>query len=133
MKNWNDSGTVHYDADTNALYKEWTVDFVACEIRFDLTVNIPLRMREILKDEHFEHARQVAIECAGGFLTYGTGRDRAALIVRAADSSRQVMLEDLYNSFTLEQARLGNQVWAVPELVDKVGPRPEDDDLRGLR
>jgi hypothetical protein len=53
--------------------------------------------------------------------------DREANDRTAEFMAYTAILEHLYNEFHLAQAKAGNRVWATPELMQNVGPRPEDD------
>jgi hypothetical protein len=130
MKNFNEAGTVHYDADTNLHYTDMRLDFVVFGSAQKFDLKIPLKIREVLKLEHYDHA------LAAGRSTYIAIYLKLALrgmndpgCVRhvARVFATRAMLEQLYNDFTREQAIRGNQVWATPELMDDPGPKPEKD------
>lgn len=130
MKNFNDAGTVHFDASTNAHYTVKTISFYyRLEIRtFDLA--IPLTMRDKLNSAHYDSCIPVAKREIDrvAILMMKRGDFRPAIINRECNlRANLAMLEHLYNEFTVEQARLGNQVWATPELMQDVGSKPEND------
>ena len=89
-------------------------------------------MRPHLKDEHYDTAVIVAkrtidmqlLRCwAAGEFDRDTNNRTVDLL------ARDQILEHLYNEFHLIQAKLGNQVWATPERMQDVGPRPEEDEV----
>lgn len=130
MKNFNDEGRVHYDAETNTAYTDVHLDFVAFDRVQKFDLRIPLRIRRILKLEHYEKALQAGRDAFGQTalrLALNGCEDREALIKRAWSFAHLAILEQLYTDFTLEQAKLGNRVWAVPETMQRIGPKPETD------
>jgi hypothetical protein len=127
MKNWTDDGKIHYNSETNQSYTVVRLSFEHRGLRkYDLL--IPLAMRPSLKSEHYDQAIVVAkrtideqiVRCAinGDFKNINRTVNFMAL---------KAVLEHLYNEFHLVQARAGNDVWATPELMQDVGPRPEED------
>jgi hypothetical protein len=130
MKNWNDAGTVNYDAETNTNYTTVALDFLALGRKQEFALRIPLKIREALKLEHYDAA------LALGRRTFDAVALRLILhgcqcidsVAKAAHFfALKAMLEQLYTDFTLEQARAGNQVWATPGGMQDIGPRPEND------
>jgi hypothetical protein len=130
MKNWNDAGTVHYDAATNRAYQTVTVDFEAWNLNHSFELKIPMDIRKALKLEHYDkaldHGRRVFLTKVSQRLVSGCFNQQK-LIDEGRRAAMLAMLERLYEDFTLEQARAGNQVWATPETMQDVGPRPEND------
>jgi hypothetical protein len=132
MKNWNDEGKVHFDAATNQRYTRVCLSFMYRERKWDFELAIPLAMRPSLKGEHYDQAILLAkrvidkelMRCwwAGEFDESINQRTVRLLALTA-------MLEQLYNEFHLAQAQAGNNVWATPELMQDVGPRPENDPI----
>jgi hypothetical protein len=130
MKNRNDAGSVHYDAETNTNYSTVVVDFIGLDEKQRFELRIPLRVRDRLKLEHYDQAieagRRVFHAVALRLILHGC-QDRASLVKAAHLFALKAMLEQLYTDFTLEQARAGNQVWATPAGMQEIGPRPEHD------
>lgn len=129
MKNWSDDGKVQYNAETNQRYTIVTLSFEHRGVRkFELL--IPLYMRGHLKSEHYDAAVILArrvldeqiIRCAmnGDWETQSVNKTANLVTLQA-------ILEQLYNEFHLSQAAAGNNVWATPQLMQDVGPPPEDD------
>lgn len=130
MKNWNDAGTVHYDAETNQRYTEKTISFEHRGRRRIFRFAIPLKMTSALKLEHYDQAITLAMRVIDQQLLncWRAGEfDRETNNRTAERMAWGAMLEHLYNVFHLVQAQAGNQVWATPERMQDVGPRPEDD------
>jgi hypothetical protein len=132
MKNWNDAGSVHYDAQTNERYALVTLDFVAAGCVHKFALEISLRIRERLKSEHYFKAVDAGLReflrVHDRLIAHGA-RDRPALFKACHHFAFIAMRERLYEEFTIEQARLGNQVWATPERLQEIGPRPENDEV----
>ena len=130
MKNWNDEGTVHYDASTDQSYTRVCLSFEHHRRRRVFNLAIPQSMRPALKGEHYDQAVLVAkrsideqlVKCAMA------GEFETESMNRTADfMAWQAVLEHLYNQFHLSQASAGNNVWATPQRMQNVGPKPEDD------
>lgn len=129
MKNWSDDGKVHYNAATNQKYTLVRLKFEH-HGRRKIELCIPLYMRPFLKSEHYDQSVILAkrvideqiVRCAlnGEFRTESINRNANFMATVA-------VLEQLYNQFHLAQAAAGNNVWATPELMQDVGPKPEDD------
>jgi hypothetical protein len=132
MKNWTDDGRIHYDAGTNQRYTTVRLSFVhRLKVR-TFKLAIPLEMRPKLKSEHYDTAVIVAkrtideqlLRCwAAGEFDRETNDRTVELMAFTA------ILEHLYNEFHLVQAMAGNPVWATPELMQDVGPKPESDEV----
>ena len=132
MKNFNESGTVHYDAETNQRYTEVRLSFEHRGHKRVFKIAIPQKIRPSLKSEHFDQsivlAKRVIDEQIARCLNAGEF-DEETNSRTAEYMAYSAILEQLYNEFHLAQAQAGNQVWATPELMQDVGPRPEDDPI----
>ena len=130
MKNWNDAGTVHYNAETNQRYCERQIRFSYRLVMREFNLAIPMTMIDALKQEHFDQAIIVAKRTI----------DRVALMMMKGGDFRHdhitdccnrlafvAMCEHLYNEFHLHQHKVGDAVWATPERMQDVGQRPEED------
>ena len=130
MKNWNDEGTVHYNAETNERYTMVRLNFDHAGRARKFNLLIPLAMRPALRGEHYDQAiilakqtiDQQTVRCV---LNGDFNGDSIAAV--AEPLALVAMLEQLYNEFHLYQARMGNDVWATPQLIQDVGPDPQDD------
>jgi hypothetical protein len=130
MKNWNDAGTVHFDASTDTYYTTHILRFWYRSARREMELKIPQTIRGVLKSEHFDQCITVAQRAID---------DRARKLISSGDlrtdvinvqcdiAAKVAVLEHLYNAYTVEQAKLGNQVWATAKQMQDVGPPPEDD------
>jgi hypothetical protein len=130
MKNWTEDGTIHYNAATDRSYTIVNLCFEHLGRRRKFPLLIPQEMRPAFKGEHFDQAiitakktlDDQALRCMfnGDF-----NPDSIAAV--SEPLALVAMLQQLYNEFHLHQARVGNDVWATPKLMDDVGPPPEDD------
>lgn len=130
MKNHNDAGTVHFDASTDAWYTDRIIRFFYRGQKRVLELKIPIAIAETLRLEHFDQAIAVAERAIDHTATrlIKSGDLRTDHINAQCDiAAKFSVLEHLYNAFTVEQAKLGNQVWATPKQMEDVGPPPEDD------
>ena len=132
MNNWTDDGTIHYDASTNQSYTTVRLAFDHRGKKRVFNLAIPVTMRPKLKSEHYDSAILVAkrsideqlLKCwAAREYNADTNNRTAEFMAFTA------ILEHLYNEFTLIQAKAGDQVWAVPQRMEHVGPPPEDDPI----
>lgn len=136
MKNWNEAGTVHFDASTNAAYRTRQVDFVCLGVSLKCELNIPLTILNSLSSADFDELKAIGARifpewCAKQLSQQAvrlTPMSNEELAAAGQDWLKEQFCEELYNRFTLRQAKAGDAVWAVPELMQQVGPKPEDDD-----
>ena len=132
MKNYSDDGIVHYDAATNERYTEVVIRFEHRGRIRRFALAIPQAMRPSLKSEHYDTAIIVAKKTIDEQLVkcVWAGEFDPDVNARTCDfMAYTAILAHLYNEFHLAQAQAGNQVWAVPELMDDPGPRPENDPI----
>jgi hypothetical protein len=130
MKNWNDEGTVHYNAETDQRYTIVGLSFEYGGRVRKFNLLIPLAMRPALKGEHFDQAiltakKTIDAQFSRCLMNGDFNLDSIASVSEAV--ALVSMLEQLYNEFHLYQAREGNNVWATPRLMQDVGPDPQDD------
>lgn len=136
MKNYNDAGTVHFDAGTNQNYRDRAIDFMCIGVRVRIALKIPVAILDKLTsadfDEMKDHARRIFPEhCAKLLRESAVARRPKSVDQLARESEEWVRLqicEELYNRFHLRQMKAGTDVWATPELMQDVGPKPEEDD-----
>jgi hypothetical protein len=130
MKNWSDDGKVNYDAGTNQNYATVKLYFDHLGERRKFDLKIPLQIRAALKTEHLDAAVQIGKKAldAAVLRLISNGCFHLPSINKTANMIAHLAIcEHLYNEFTIEQAKRGNQVWATPEGMQKVGPKPEED------
>lgn len=130
MTNRNETGSVHYDSSTNQQYTEKRLAFTHNRREYQFFLKIPLKLRSVLKEEHYETAMIQARRAIDheAMRMMRNGDFRTDFILASSKRAAHIaILEHLYNEFTLIQAQLGNQVWAVPTQMQRVGPPPEDD------
>lgn len=130
MKNFTDDGKIHFDADTNCDYTERIISFEYRNRVFLYSVAVPLKMKKVLKSEHWDAMVELGKKSIDATIVRGIQHgffNMQELNQMAHTQSRKEMLEFIYDQFLMEQHRLGNDVWAVPDRMVDVGPPPEDD------
>lgn len=136
MKNRNDSGSVHFDASTNEAYRLRVIDFRCMGQRFRMALQIPQTILDSLTSADFDEmkarARQLLPDKAAKMLA-SQAVALAPMSIEQMSVELEVWLkrqicEELYNRFHIRQSKRGDMVWATPELMQDVGPSPEEDD-----
>jgi len=129
MRNFNDAGTVHFDAETAELPVEVFIVGKCHGVEVRVGVMIPLKIKKTLKAEHFHQAELII----GRDYIFHMNKAIAAgvypFLLKEATifSLRMALCEFLYSQFVLEQNKRGNDVWAAPPTMQEIGPKPEDD------
>lgn len=130
MKNRSDTGKVHYDQATALNYVDRVLSFRYRLGLVKLLIKLPLDIKAALKSEDWDAAIVVAKRAIDDYFTAAMkcGDFRYDhILIRAIEVARLAVCEHLYNAFTVEQARRGNEVWATPKQMQDVGPSPEQD------
>ncbi len=129
MRNWNDAGTVHFDQETSEMPVRCVVAGKVHGVEVRIEVLVPHRIKRVLKSEHWDQAEKVIEREYVGCMNKAMKAQVPAHMLKLATETgvRIAICEHLYQQFTLEQANLGNQVWATPPTMQRIGPKPEDD------
>jgi hypothetical protein len=130
MRNWNEKGDVHFDQSTNENIVDKSLCFSHRRRGWVLPLKIPMTIKERLTTEDWDQAIIVAKRTHDR--QFVRLIERGCFEFRAMEMAlRMAMVKDvcmhLHNCFLMSQHKKGDMVWAVPETMESVGSKPEED------